>query len=65
MPMNDRLKYIRLKVEINQELIQTRRFLQQVTPSQNPVNASQLEGRLQILEQLDALVQLMDSADHS
>jgi hypothetical protein len=60
--MNDRLKYIRLKVEINQELVQTRRLLQKVT-SPNSTEEAELRGRLQVLQQLDGLVQLLDSSD--
>jgi hypothetical protein len=61
--MNDRLKYIRLKVEINQELVQTRRLLQKVTSSENLTEEAELRGRLQVLQQLDGLVQLLDSSD--
>jgi hypothetical protein len=63
MIMNDRLKYIRLKVEINQELVQTRRLLQKVVSSESSTEEAELRGRLQILQQLDGLVQLLDSSD--
>jgi hypothetical protein len=61
--MNDRLKYIRLKVEINQELVQTRRLLQKFVSSGSSTEDAELRGRLQILQQLDGLVQLLDSSD--
>lgn len=58
-----RLKYTRVKVEINQELVKTQRLLDEKEGQIDDIAMAELHGKLQILEQLDSLIQLLDTID--
>jgi hypothetical protein len=58
-----RLKYTRVKVEINQELVKTQRLLEENNGQIDEVARAEISGKLQILEQLDSLIQLLDTID--
>lgn len=58
-----RLKYTRVKVEINQEIVKTQRLLDEKEGQIDEIGMAELAGKLQVLEQLDSLIQLLDTID--